>query len=79
MAPSVDTDLGPERRLTAAFFLVAFAALFVGVVTGLFQGLSHAGVDFYAWLAPLVKSYYHGLSLHGVMSRRVLNPNTKAT
>ena len=47
---------------------MAFVALFVGVVTGLFQGLSHAGVDLYAWLAPLVKSYYHGLSLHGVMN-----------
>ena len=68
MTPAVDTDLGAERRLTGAFFLVAFIALFVGVVTGLFQGLSHAGVDLYAWLAPLVKSYYHGLSLHGVMN-----------
>ena len=54
MTPAVDTELGPERRLTGAFFLVAFAALLVGVVTGLFQGLSHAGVDLYAWLTPLV-------------------------
>ena len=68
MAIDVDTELRPERRLTGAFFLVAFVALFVGVVTGLFQGLSHAGVDLYSWLAPLVKSYYHGLSLHGVMN-----------
>lgn len=68
MARTATTDFGPERRLTGAYLIVAFVALFVGVVTGLFQGLSHAGVNGYAWLMPLVKSYYHGLSLHGVMN-----------
>ena len=68
MTHAVQTDLGPERRLTGAFLLIAFIALFVGVVTGLFQGLSHIGVNVYPWLRPLVQSYYHGLSLHGVMN-----------
>ena len=68
MTPAMHIDLGPERRLTGAFLLIALIALFVGVVTGLLQGLSHVGVNVYPWLAPLVKSYYHGLSLHGVMN-----------
>ena len=29
------TELQPERRLTAAYLIVAFIALFIGVVTGL--------------------------------------------
>jgi cytochrome c oxidase subunit 1 len=68
MTHAVHTDLSSERRLTGAFLLIAFIALFVGVVTGLLQGLSHVGVNVYPWLRPLVQSYYHGLSLHGVMN-----------
>lgn len=61
-------DVRPEQRLTGAYLIVAFVALFVGVVTGLFQGLSHAGFNIYPWLQPLIKTYYHGLSVHGVMN-----------
>jgi hypothetical protein len=35
MTHAVHTDLSSERRLTGAFLLIAFIALFVGVVTGL--------------------------------------------
>lgn len=57
-----------DNRLTAAYLTVALVALFGGVVTGLFQALEHAGVNLYPRLAPVVQSYYHGLSLHGVLN-----------
>jgi len=47
---------------------VALLALLGGVGTGFFQALEHAGVDLYPRLHPLVRSYYHGLSLHGVLN-----------
>ncbi|WP_089938765.1 cbb3-type cytochrome c oxidase subunit I, partial [Candidatus Entotheonella palauensis] len=68
MTSATDIGFRPERGLTGAYLIVAFAALFVGVVTGLFQGLSHAGFNLYPWLRPLIRTYYHGLSLHGVMN-----------
>lgn len=57
-----------DNRLTAAYLTVALVALFGGVVTGLFQALEHAGVNLYPRLAPVVQSYYHSLSLHGVLN-----------
>lgn len=73
MAPSGPDalDLGSENRLTGAYLAVALVALFGGVVTGLFQGLEHAGIDLYPRLAPVIRSYYHGLSLHGVLNALV--------
>ncbi len=56
------------RRLTAAYMAVALLALLGGVLTGLAQGLEHAGINVYPALAPVVQSYYHGLSLHGVLN-----------
>ncbi|MBI4562755.1 MAG: b(o/a)3-type cytochrome-c oxidase subunit 1 [Candidatus Rokubacteria bacterium] len=61
-------DLTSENRLTAAYLTVALVALFGGVVTGLFQALEHAGLNLYPRLAPVVQSYYHSLSLHGVLN-----------
>jgi cytochrome c oxidase subunit 1 len=60
-----------EHRLTGAYLLVALLALLGGVVTGLFQALEHAGVDLYPRLFPVIRSYYHGLSLHGVLNALV--------
>ena len=57
-----------ESRLMAAYLTVALAALFGGVVTGLLQALEHAGIDLYPWVAPLIRSYYHGLTVHGVLN-----------
>ncbi|MBI3990445.1 MAG: cbb3-type cytochrome c oxidase subunit I [candidate division NC10 bacterium] len=62
------TDLASENRLTGAYLVVALVALFGGVLTGLFQALEHAGLDLYPWLTPFIQSYYHGLSLHGVLN-----------
>ena len=58
----------PENRLTGAYLTVALVALFGGVVTGVVQALEHAGINLYPALSPLIRSYYHGLSLHGVLN-----------
>src|SRR5262249_29699259 len=60
-----------EYRVTGAYLVVALVALCVGVVTGLLQALSHAGVNLYPWLTPVVASYYQGLTVHGVMNALV--------
>ncbi len=63
-----NSDLHRVNRLAGAYILVALVALFGGVATGLFQALEYAGVDLYPHLAPVVRSYYHGLSIHGVLN-----------
>jgi len=60
-----------EYSVTRAYLLVALVALFGGVLTGLFQGLEHAGVNLYPHLTPVVQSYYQGLSIHGVLNALV--------
>src|SRR5215467_147043 len=60
-----------EYRLAGAYLVIALIALLVGIVTGLFQALSHAGVNLYPQLTPVVASYYQGLTLHGVMNALV--------
>lgn len=62
-APAVD----PERRLTGAHLLVAHVALLGGIVTGLLQGLEHAGFEFPA-SQYFLQSYYHSVSMHGVLN-----------
>src|SRR5262249_43816196 len=66
-----EQTLSTEYRLTGAYLVIALVALLVGVVTGLFQALSHAGVNLYPQRAPLVASYYKGLTVHGVMNALV--------
>jgi len=56
------------NRLTAAYLIVALVALFGGGVTGALQALEHAGLNLYPWVGVLIKSYYHGLTLHGVLN-----------
>ena len=55
-------------RLTGAYLTVALVALFGGMVTGLPQALDHAKINLYPWVTPLIKSYYHGLTVHGVLN-----------
>ncbi len=56
------------NRMTAIHLAIAFIALFIGVTTGVLQALEHGGVNLYPKLAPVVRSYYQGLSLHGVLN-----------
>lgn len=69
MTPEARTsDLTSEDRLTGAYLAVALVALFGGVLSGIFQALEHAGHDLYPLLTPVIRSYYHGLSLHGFLN-----------
>jgi hypothetical protein len=43
----------------------------VGVSLGFLQALEYAGIDLYPWVSFLIKSYYHGLSLNGVLNMLV--------
>jgi cytochrome c oxidase subunit 1 len=38
---------------------------------GFFQALEYAGINLYPWVSPLLQSYYHGLSIHGVLNALV--------
>jgi cytochrome c oxidase subunit I len=60
-----------ERRLATANLVVALIALFGGATTGLFQALEYAGVEIYPSLAPIIRSHYHSLSIHGVLNALV--------
>ena len=68
---AIAPDFTTERRLMGAYLTIALLALFVGVVTGILQAFSTAGVNMYGGLTPVVQSYYHGVSLHGVMNALV--------
>ena len=57
-----------EARMMGAYLAVALVALFGGAVTGLLQALDHAGINLYPWLSPFIASYYHGLTVHGVLN-----------
>ena len=43
---SLEMASDPEKRLTGAHLWVANVALLGGIVTGLLQGLEHAGFEF---------------------------------
>jgi hypothetical protein len=60
-------DLTSEGRLAGAHLAVALVALLGGVTTGLAQALEYAGIDLYPH-SVIIKSYYHGLSIHGVLN-----------
>jgi cytochrome c oxidase subunit 1 len=68
VSPPLNPSLGPERRMLAAHLTVALVALFGGVVTGFLQALDHASINLYPWLSPFIRSYYHGLTVHGVLN-----------
>jgi cytochrome c oxidase subunit 1 len=57
-----------ENRLTGLNLTVAFAALAVGGLMGVFQALEYNGINLYPQMGPVVRSYYHGLALHGVLN-----------
>lgn len=56
-----------QRRLIGWHLYVAVLALAVGASIGPLQALEHMGVDLYRYV-PFLKSYYQGLSLHGVLN-----------
>ena len=60
-----------EEKLTAWHIAIALGALFIGTWFGPLQVLEHVGIDLYDKLAPGIKSYYQGLTLHGVLNALV--------
>lgn len=66
-----DTNFRLEDKLTAWHIGIALGALFLGTWFGPLQALEHVGIDLYGKLAPGIKSYYQGLTLHGVLNALV--------
>ncbi len=62
--------LNPEKKVTLYFLVTGLVFLMVGVAIGPLQALNYAGIDVYRFL-PFLKSYYQGLSLHGVLNALV--------
>jgi cytochrome c oxidase subunit 1 len=60
-----------EHKLTAWHVGIALVALFIGTWFGPLQALEHAGLNLYRQLAPGIRSYYQGLSLHAVLNALV--------
>ncbi len=60
-----------DKRFIGLHVLVAIIALSIGSLFGPLQSFEYAGVDFYPLIAPLLKSYYQGLTLHGVLNALV--------
>ncbi len=62
------------KRVSLSYIVLATVALFIGTLFGPFQALDHARLNLYPLLEmvlPFVKSYYYGLSLHGVLNALV--------
>jgi cytochrome c oxidase subunit I len=60
-----------EKKFIGWHILLGTIALGIGTFFGPLQSLEHAGLDLYPLLQPLIKSYYQGLTLHGVLNALV--------
>ena len=66
--PLTEADHKRINRLTGWNIGVAVGALSLGAWIGVLQGLEHTGLDLYQYLLPGIKSYYQGLTIHGVLN-----------
>lgn len=70
--PHKEFDLSPEEKKFVGYHvIVAIVALMIGSLMGPLQSFQFSGVDVYPWLDPIIKSYYQGLTLHGVLNALV--------
>jgi cytochrome c oxidase subunit I len=60
-----------EKRFIGWHLVVAIAALSVGSLFGPLQAFEYSGLNLYQYLDPVFKSYYQGLTLHGVLNALV--------
>lgn len=60
-----------DKKFIGWHLLFATAALSIGMLFGPLQAFEHSGLDLYPYLQPLFKSYYQGLTLHGVLNALV--------
>jgi cytochrome c oxidase subunit 1 len=70
LPPKYELPAG-DKRFIGLHMLFGLIALGLGTLFGPLQALEHAGVDAYPFLLPLIKSYYQGLTLHGVLNALV--------
>lgn len=57
-----------EKRFISLHLFFAILALAIGSLFGPLQAFEHSGLDLYPYLKPVFKSYYQGLTLHGVLN-----------
>ncbi|MEZ4637059.1 MAG: cbb3-type cytochrome c oxidase subunit I [Caldilineaceae bacterium] len=64
-------DYRTENKLTGWYIGIGMTVLSVGILIGILQGMEHAGFNLYPLLQPAIKSYYQGLTIHGVLNALV--------
>lgn len=69
--PLTEKDLKIIDNLTGWNIGIAIGALTLGLFLGVLQGMEHAGINLYSYIEPVIKSYYQGLSIHGVLNALV--------
>ncbi len=69
--PSGFTLPDDQRAVIRWSIYIGFMALSVGVLNGLDQALSYAGISILSWF-PGMKTYYEGLTVHGVFNALVM-------
>jgi cytochrome c oxidase subunit 1 len=63
------TRFATEHRLAGLNLLVAFLALAIGGLMGVFQALEYSKINVYPAIKPVLPGgYYQGLALHGVLN-----------
>ncbi len=60
-----------EKKFIGLHLLFAVIAVSIGSLFGPLQALEHSGLDLYPYLQPIFKSYYQGLTIHGVLNALV--------
>ncbi|WP_219722130.1 b(o/a)3-type cytochrome-c oxidase subunit 1 [Deinococcus planocerae] len=65
--------LASLKKVTQYYVVTGFLALLVGILLGPLQAFNYAGINVYDYplLKALIKSYYQGLTLHGVLNALV--------
>ena len=60
-----------EKKFIGWHIFFAVVAVSIGSLFGPLQAFEHSGLDLYPYLQPVFKSYYQGLTLHGVLNALV--------
>lgn len=59
------------KKVTLYYIVTAFIALTIGVLIGPLQALNYGNINVYPFIEKLIKSYYQGLTLHGILNALV--------
>ncbi|MBT3321528.1 MAG: cytochrome C oxidase subunit I [Anaerolineae bacterium] len=57
-----------EKKLAGWHIILALSSLSIGAFFGPLQAWEHAGWNTYPAMQPYIASYYHGLTLHGILN-----------